>query len=251
VQTVEHLLAALFLYAIDNAIIEIDSEEIPVLDGSAQPYVEALQAVGRRTQQASRRCIRVLLPIRVQQGNRVAALLPSSSGLSLEVCCDYQARNVAHQHYEATMTTETFTKEIASARTFGFLEDAEKLHAQGLAQGSSLENAVVFSDGKPLNLEGLRFSDEVVRHKMLDVLGDLALLGHPLNAHFEGKNTGHTLNAQLTAAVLEHPDCWTLTEVPLPKIAARRSVSRLKQQQLAPALSPLQGSPVAALSSCK
>ncbi|MDR2416626.1 MAG: UDP-3-O-acyl-N-acetylglucosamine deacetylase [Holosporales bacterium] len=250
IQTVEHLLAALSLYAIDNAIVEIDAGEVPMLDGSARPYVEALQAVGRRSQQALRRFLRVLRPIRVQQEGRTASLLPSSVGFSLDVCCDYSARSIKRQQYSATLTTENFIKEIAPARTFGFFDDIERLYANGLAQGSSLENAVVFSNGAPLNPEGLRFEDEVVRHKTLDVLGDLALLGYPLCAHFEGKNTGHALNARLTAAVLEHPDCWTITETkPQKSLSLQRSASCSKK--LTPAFPPFLGFPVPAYSSCK
>jgi UDP-3-O-[3-hydroxymyristoyl] N-acetylglucosamine deacetylase len=188
-----------------------------MLDGSAYSYVQALQVSGRRVQKAFRRFIRLLHPIHVQDGNRTATLLPASSELSLSVSCDYRVHGIGRQLYTTHITTEIFSKDIASARTFGFFEDVDKLRAQGLAQGSSLENAIVFSGGTLMNPEGLRFPDEIVRHKVLDVLGDLALLGYPLMAHFTGENTGHALNAQLTAALLKNTSCWAISENPYEK----------------------------------
>lgn len=211
VQTVEHLLAALFLYGIDNAVIELTSEEVPILDGSARPYVQALQKAGRLVQKAQRRFLRICKPIEVQEGNRKEALFPASSGFSVSVACDYSAHQVPPESYESALTTQSFFRDIAPARSFGFFEEVTALRAQGLAKGSSLENAVVFSEGKPLNPGGLRFKNEIVRHKVLDVLGDLALLGAPLVAHFSGNRPGHALSAQLVSELMARPESWEFT----------------------------------------
>jgi UDP-3-O-[3-hydroxymyristoyl] N-acetylglucosamine deacetylase len=216
VRTTEHLLAALFLQGIDNAYIEIDAEEVPILDGSALVYAQALQKVGRETQKETRRFLVVKRPVEVREGERRVALLPSSLGLSLTVHCAYQEYQVPRQSYVGVMTTEAFARDIASARSFGFFQNIEDLRMRGLARGSSLDNAVVFSEGKPLNAEGLRFPDEIVRHKALDMLGDLATLGAPLTAHLLGNCPGHTLNARLIAALLAHAENWAW-ESPLHK----------------------------------
>ncbi|MDR0662186.1 MAG: UDP-3-O-acyl-N-acetylglucosamine deacetylase [Holosporales bacterium] len=216
VRTTEHLLAALLLQGIDNAHIEIDAEEVPILDGSALAYTQALQKVGRKMQKETRRFLVVKRPVEVREGERRVALLPSSLGLSLTVHCAYQEYQVPRQSYVGVMTTEVFARDIAPARSFGFFQNIEDLRVRGLACGSSLDNAVVFSEGKPLNTEGLRFPDEIVRHKALDMLGDLATLGAPLTAHFLGNYPGHTLNAQLIAALFAHAENWAW-ESPLRK----------------------------------
>ncbi len=215
--TIEHLLAALAGLRIDNLYVEVDAEEIPIMDGSAAPFVFLLESAGIKEQSADRTFIRIKQPVMVQDGDRWARLEPFS-GLRMTLVIDFE-HPIFQQHQEATfqISTTTFIKEISRARTFGFMRDIERLWEQNLALGGTLENAVVVGDRHVLNEEGLRYKDEFVRHKILDALGDLYLLGHPLLATFSGYKSGHTLNNRLLHQVLATPAAWecvTLTDEP-------------------------------------
>lgn len=195
VGTVEHLMAALAGSGIDNAVIEIDGPEVPVMDGSAAPFVFLIECAGIVAQEAPRRAIEVLKPIRVEEGEGFVTLLPAAAeGLSLEAEIDYPAAAVRRQARAIRLAPHSFKADLAAARTFGFAEEVEALRAAGLARGGSLENAVVVSGARVLNETGLRFADEFVRHKLLDMVGDLALAGLPLQARVVGRRPGHRLN---------------------------------------------------------
>jgi UDP-3-O-[3-hydroxymyristoyl] N-acetylglucosamine deacetylase len=209
VATVEHLLAALVSEEIDNARIVVEGGEVPALDGSARPWVEALHAAGRLRQDAPRRRIVVRQPVEVRDGERVARLLPADA---VELCARivFHHKTVGEQRLDVRLHNGTFGHELAWARTFGFLHEVDYLRASGLARGGGLDNAVVYGPDGPLNPEGLRGPDEAVRHKMLDMVGDLALAGLPVIARFEAELPGHALNRRLVLALLAQPERWEL-----------------------------------------
>lgn len=207
VSTVEHLLAALAGCGIDNVVVEIDGPELPVLDGSAAPFVFLIDCAGTLLQARPRRAIRVLEPIEVADDERTARLLPGDC-FSVTVEIDYPFPPIRRQRFTASV--ERFRTEIARARTYGFLDQVESLHAAGLARGASLRNAVVVNGEQVMNEEGLRYSDEFVRHKALDAIGDLFLAGAPLIGRFEGIRSGHRMNHRLLAALFARPEAWQL-----------------------------------------
>ncbi len=209
VSTVEHLMAALAALEIDNAVIELDGPEVPIMDGSAKEFVLLIEHVGRRRQEAPRQYLEVLGPVEVRDGERSARLLPAPR-LELALEIDFDSPVIGRQHIELALDETTFRAELAEARTFGFLHEVEALRAAGLALGGSLENAVVVGGEGVLNPEGLRRRDEFVRHKALDALGDLYLLGHPLIGRYEGVCAGHALNNALARELLARPDAWRL-----------------------------------------
>lgn len=211
VSTVEHCLAALASQGVDNARIEVDGPELPILDGSALPYVEALGRVGLRPQQARRRLLRVEKPIRVTDGDRFSILRPAT-GFRVTYTIDFQGRFPGPQHFFLDVTPRSFAAELAPARTFGFLDEVEYLRRNGKARGGSLGNAVVLHEGEVLNPEGLRMPDELVRHKILDAVGDLSLLGFPVQGHLIVHKGGHALHDLLVKALLARPDAWSLVE---------------------------------------
>jgi len=207
VSTIEHLMAALCGLAIDNAVVELDGPEVPILDGSAEPFVQVLDRAGRRRQEAPRRFIEVLEPVEVIDGDKRAALLPCEDfEVAFEIAFDSAA--VGRQRVDIQVTEESFRSELADSRTFGFLKDVEALRAAGLARGASMENAVVLDGDRVLNPEGLRRADEFVRHKAQDAVGDLYVLGAPLLARFEGLYAGHALNNLLVRALMARPEAW-------------------------------------------
>ena len=201
VSTVEHLLAALAGLGVDNALIEIDGDETPAMDGSALPFVAAIDDAGVVELPASRAFFEVLSPVRVTDGAGWAELTPFASGLSIDVEIAFGGR-IGRQRRALWVTPESFRREIAPARSFGFLKDAERLWRSGLALGATLENTVVVDGETVLNPQGLRFPDEFVRHKMLDVIGDLALAGAPILGAFRSYRGGHALNLALIAAAM-------------------------------------------------
>jgi len=205
--TVEHLMAALAGCGIDNAVVEVDGPEVPIMDGSAQPFVAMVAAAGVVNQDASRRVIRVLKTVSVEAGNSQARLSPGLC-LSLDVAIDFASGAVAKQSLSIGVVNGSFARELAGARTFGFLQEVEKLWAAGLAKGGSLDNAVVVSGDKVLNQEGLRFDDEFVRHKILDAVGDLYLAGAPIIGNFHGVRSGHAINNALLKALFADSRCW-------------------------------------------
>jgi UDP-3-O-[3-hydroxymyristoyl] N-acetylglucosamine deacetylase len=202
--TVEHLLAALVGCGIDNVRIEVEGPEIPILDGSAAPFVQFIHDAGVHEQRATRRYLLVSKPVVVQDGDKSARLLPSRS-FSVSYTIDFKHPLISDQRYRVELSERAFQRDIARARTFGFKRDVERLHKAGLARGGSLENAVVVDDFNILNPEGLRYPDEFVRHKILDAIGDLALIGMPIIGHLEAVKSGHALNYQLVRKALSEP----------------------------------------------
>jgi UDP-3-O-[3-hydroxymyristoyl] N-acetylglucosamine deacetylase len=210
--TVEHLMAALVGLGVDNAIVEVDGNEIPIFDGSAFPFVEAIKRVGIETQFVPRRYLKVLKPIRVKEGRSLGELLPYDAGFRIEIEIEFDHRLIGRQRYAATLSPETFERELAPARTFGFMADVARLWSAGYALGASLENTVCLADDRILNPNGLRFPDEFVRHKALDAVGDLALAGMPLLGRYHSVCGGHKLNAQVVAALMADRSAWTVVE---------------------------------------
>lgn len=218
--TVEHLLAALSGLEIEHALIEVDSEELPILDGSAAPWVEAIAAAGTRVLPGARRFIKVLHPVEVKGEGKWMRVSPHA-GLRVRYTIDFDHPAIGRQSREISMDPEKFRRELSSARTFCMERDIEFMRSRGLALGGSLENAVVFSANGPLN-ETLRYEDEAVRHKMLDLIGDLSLLGAPLMGLVEAQSAGHALHVALVKALLADTQAWTWSEAGAP--APARSV---------------------------
>jgi len=207
VSTIEHLMAAFCALGIDNVIVELDGPEVPILDGSADVFIQFLDRAGRRRQEASRRFIEVLEPVEVVDGDKRAVLLPCDRfEVAFEIAFD--SAPIGRQRVDLEITEQSFRDELADCRTFGFLKDVEALRAAGLARGASMENAVVLDGDRVLNPEGLRRPDEFVRHKALDAVGDLYVAGLPLLARFEGLYAGHGLNNQLVRALMARPRSW-------------------------------------------
>jgi UDP-3-O-[3-hydroxymyristoyl] N-acetylglucosamine deacetylase len=212
VATVEHLMAALRAYGIDNAIIEIDGTEVPVMDGSSDSFVFLIEMAGVTMQNALRRMIQVIRPVEIVKDGKSALLVPShESRFTCEI--DFEQKPIDRQRYDFTLTPGGFKSELSRARTFGFYEDVDKLRKQGLARGGSLQNAVVIKGDKVMNEDGLRYADEFVRHKVLDAVGDMALAGATLLGHFYGYCSGHTLNNQLLRELFADPIAWREVEV--------------------------------------
>jgi UDP-3-O-[3-hydroxymyristoyl] N-acetylglucosamine deacetylase len=212
VATVEHLLAALMSLGIDNVHIEIDGNEVPVLDGSAAPFVDAFDQVGLQQQSVKRRYIRILKPVRIENGASWAEFRPYN-GTRFEVEIDFESAAIGRQFYAADITPDVFRRDISRARTFGFMKDVERLWAAGYALGSSLENSVVIGDDdRVINMEGLRYSNEFVRHKMLDALGDLALAGARFIGCFRSYRGGHRMNAQALRRLLSDRSAFEIVE---------------------------------------
>jgi len=213
VATVEHVLAALRGLGVDNAIIEIDSAEVPIMDGSAAPFVEAIDEVGLAELDTPRRFLKVLKPIRVEDGGAVGELTPHN-GFHLDIVIDFETKLIGTQKIAMDVNPGSFRRELARARTFGFMNDVERLWAAGLALGASLENTVAIGDDRIINREGLRYADEFVRHKALDAVGDLALAGAPMLGAFRSSRGGHRLNALVLKTLFADSDAWTMIEAP-------------------------------------
>ena len=214
VGTVEHLMSALAGMGVDNCLIEINGPEVPVMDGSAAPFLFLIECAGIAEQAAARRAVRVLKRIVVKDGDRVVSLTPSA-GSSLRFEIDFQSQAIARQEIFVNLGRNSFKTEIARARTFGFEQEVAMLRAAGLARGGSLDNAVVIdSTGtRVLNDDGLRFPDEFVRHKVLDAVGDLYLAGAPIIGHFHGVRSGHALTNKLLRTLFADPTAWTYSDV--------------------------------------
>jgi len=222
IKTIEHLMAALAGCGIDNAIVELDGGEVPAMDGSAAPFLAMIDRVGTVEQNLPRRAIKVLKPIEISHQGVTAALLPDH-GFSMSFEIAFESPVIGSQEMTVAFEPETFRSELSRARSFGMLDDVERLRAIGLAQGGSLENAVVISGDRVLNRGGLRYADEFVRHKLLDAFGDLYLAGGPIIGHFRGVRSGHTHTRELLAALFADGDAWCATTladtVDLPAIA--------------------------------
>ena len=212
VDTVEHLLAAFISVGIDNALIELNSPEVPIMDGSAAPFLYLIHEAGVKRLQAPRKFLKVQRPISLTNGDKRIALHPSDHfKVTYSIAFDHPL--LRHQSRTIRVTEESFVEEIAPARTFGFLKEVEMMRQQGLALGGSLENAIVIGDTGVLN-NALRYEDEFVRHKILDVIGDMALVGYPIIGHLVAHRGGHALHTAFAARVLEESDAWTLVEAP-------------------------------------
>jgi len=207
VSTTEHLLAALAGMGIDNAVIELDNDEVPIMDGSAAPFVHVLKKVGRQRQKAARFLLKITRKIEIRNGDSMILIEPHD-GFKVSGEIDFEHQLVRKQKFSIEVDSQTFIKEIASARTFGFLHEVEYLRQNGKALGGSLDNAIVIDRSEILNTEGLRFSNEFVRHKLLDLIGDLALLGCPVLGHITAIKSGHAQHLQLMKGIADHPECW-------------------------------------------
>ena len=213
-QTVEHLLAAFAGLEVDNALVEIDGPEVPAMDGSAAPFVFLIERAGLIEQDAPRRAIKILKPVRVKGQGKTASLEPGD-GFSLSLSIDFVSGAIRRQQITVSPDPEGFKRDICRARTFGFLEEVESMRAAGLARGGSLANAVVISGDRVLNAEGLRYGDEFVRHKVLDAMGDLYLAGGPIIGHFRGQRSGHALNRLLLERLFADPTAWCHATLPV------------------------------------
>ena len=212
VSTAEHVLSALRGLGIDNAVVEIDGPEAPILDGSAAPFVTAIEQVGIAALDAPRRYIRVLKPVRVAMGDAYGELRPYSRGFRVEAEIAFDHPLIGRQTFAFDGRPDSYCREIARARTFGFMRDVAKLWSAGFALGASLENTLVVTDNRVLNPEGLRFADEFVRHKVLDAIGDLALAGAPLLGSYRSVRGGHKLNYAVLSALMADASAWTLVD---------------------------------------
>lgn len=207
ISTIEHLMAAFFGLGIDNALVEVDGPEIPIMDGSAAPFVFLLKDGGIREQSAPKRFIVIKRALHVNDGNRSISVYPSKE-LKITYMIDFQHPLLRNQEHELRFCGRRFVREISQARTFGFLRDVEALQANGLAKGGSLDNAVVIDDFRIINEGGLRFKDEFVRHKILDFIGDLAVIGSPVIGHFVVRRAGHFLNQCMLRKLVASRKHW-------------------------------------------
>lgn len=211
ISTVEHLMSAIAGLGIDNAIVELSSDEVPIMDGSAGPFVFLIQSAGIQEQDAPKKFIRIKQPVLVQDGDKWARFDPYDGfKVSFGIDFDHPLFEASKQVAAIDFSTTSFVKEVSRARTFGFMRDIESLRARDLALGGSMDNAVVLDDFRVLNSEGLRYDDEFVRHKILDAIGDLYLLGHSLIGSFTGYKSGHALNNKLLRQLLQEQQAWEM-----------------------------------------
>jgi UDP-3-O-[3-hydroxymyristoyl] N-acetylglucosamine deacetylase len=209
IDTVEHLLSAFAGLGIENAYVEVNAPEVPLMDGSAGPFVFLIQSAGIKELDTPKSFVRILKPIRIQDGKRWAELTPwDGFKISFEIEFDHPVLKASPQTATFDFSSSTFVKEISRARTFGFIKDLEYLRANNLALGASVNNTLALDDMKVLNEDGLRYEDEFVKHKVLDAVGDLFLLCHSLIGHFHGCRSGHWLNNQLLQELLRQQDAW-------------------------------------------
>ena len=209
ISTTEHLLSALYGLEIDNVIIELTSNEIPVYDGSAQDFVKKIKEVGFEEQESFKKFIKIKKPVEIKSGKKYARVCPFDNTLiSTEI--DYEHKLIGKQSISVMLTPQIYESQICKARTFGFLKDVENLRKNRLALGGSLDNAIVLDDDNVLNQDGLRFSDEFVRHKLLDFIGDISLSGYRILGSFFSSHPGHETNIQLLKRVFQSPDNWEL-----------------------------------------
>ena len=209
VSTVEHLMSAFSGMGVDNAVVEVDAPEVPIMDGSARPFVDLFKDVGTRVQGKGKKLLVIKDKIAVSEGEGTAMLLPSPE-FRITYKIEFNHPAIGVQSYHMNFSDVSYEEEICAARTFGFLRDVEYLQAKGLALGGSLKNAVVLDDRRIINKDGLRFPDEFVKHKILDAIGDLSLLGIPIIGHFVAYKSGHRLNNLLLKELLIRKECWML-----------------------------------------
>ncbi len=214
ISTTEHVLAALYGLGVDNAVVEIDGPELPIMDGSPAPFVAAIDQAGITTLSKARRYIQVLKPVRVGNNGCYGELRPHARGLRVETEIEFDHPLIGCQTFAIDVGPEVFRRELARARTFGFMSDVAKLWSAGYALGASFENTVVVAESRVLNAEGVRFPDEFVRHKAVDAIGDLALAGAPLIGAYRSVRGGHKLNYEIVTALMTDRSAWTYVEMP-------------------------------------
>jgi len=234
ISTTEHLLSALAGLGVDNALIEIDNLELPIVDGSALPFVELIRQAGLRPQRARRLYARILKSVEIVDGSKRIAIHPAAT-FQVSYSIDFPHPVIGAESLDFTPGAGKYQAEIAPARTFGFLQEVEMLLKSGLVKGGSLANVVVLDRERVMNPEGLRFPDEFCRHKILDLLGDISLLGHPLIGHVIAERAGHAMHAQLVSHLLRRKDCWTL----VPGVEAGSSVLSRRPAELAASGAPV------------
>ncbi len=233
VATTEHLMAALWGSNVDNAIIELSGPEVPIMDGSSEPFVFLIECAGLKEQRAPRRIIEILKTVEVTDGEKRASLTPASQfGLSVEI--NFNNKVIAHQAYNIDFGRASFKTELCRARTFGFEHEVAQLREMGLARGGSLENAIVVGEDKVLNEGGLRYQDEFVRHKALDCIGDIYLAGAHIRGHVHGVRTGHDLNHKLLTALFADRSAWRMVapEIVTPELAALQATRHISAQSV-------------------
>lgn len=223
VATIEHLMAAFFGLGIDNARVVVEGPEVPIMDGSSAPFVFLLKSVGIKEQHNPKRFVVINKPFEVREGNKSVTILPSNE-LRITYTIDFQHPLVGDQKYELSFSGKDFVKEISRARTFGFLNDIKILRENGLAMGGSLDNAIVMDEFRILNEDGLRYKDEFVRHKILDFIGDLAILGYPVIGHFIVEKSGHSLNHAMLRELMENKKFWEEMEFENPHELVEKSL---------------------------
>jgi UDP-3-O-[3-hydroxymyristoyl] N-acetylglucosamine deacetylase len=236
VSTAEHVLAALRGLGVDNATVELDGPEVPIMDGSAAPIVEAIDRVGIALLPATRRYIQVIKPVRIAKDGAYGELRPYERGFRVEAEIQFEHPLIGRQSLALDVGPDTFRRELARARTFGFMRDVARLWSAGYALGASFENTLVLADNRVLNSDGLRFADEFVRHKMLDAVGDLALAGAPLLATYRTVRGGHKLNHAVLSALMADPSAWIMVEAEPARRA--RGHAELATGLVAPAYAP-------------
>jgi UDP-3-O-[3-hydroxymyristoyl] N-acetylglucosamine deacetylase len=220
VDTVEHLLSAMAGLGIDNAYVELSASEVPIMDGSAGPFVFLIQSAGLEEQDAHKQFIRILREVTVEEGDKSATFVPFEGfKVTFEIDFDHPAFHNRTQSASVDFSSTSFVKEVSRARTFGFMRDIEFLRSQNLALGGSVDNAIVVDEFRVLNEDGLRYEDEFVKHKILDAIGDLYLLGNSLIGEFKGFKSGHALNNRLLRALIEQPDAWEVVTFDDPNTA--------------------------------
>jgi UDP-3-O-[3-hydroxymyristoyl] N-acetylglucosamine deacetylase len=237
VSTTEHVLAALRGLGVDNAVVEVDGPEVPIMDGSAAPFVAAIDQAGIVALPQPRRYIQVLKPIRIAKDDCYGELRPYLRGLRVESEIEFDHPQIGRQSYAVDIGPEVFRRDLARARTFGFMRDVAKLWSAGYALGASFENTVVVADNRVLNAEGMRYPDEFVRHKVVDAIGDLALVGLPLIGAYRSVRGGHKLNHAVISALMADPTAWAYVEAP-ETVRRVRGHAELATGLVAPAYGP-------------
>ncbi|MBK5571516.1 UDP-3-O-acyl-N-acetylglucosamine deacetylase [Ensifer sp. SSB1] len=221
IATIEHVMAAIYALGLDNLTIEVHGAEMPIMDGSSEPFIDAIELVGVRALAVKRRYIRIVKPVRIESGASWSEFTPYD-GMRFEVEIEFDCPLIGRQSWKGDMTPSVFKRELSRARTFGFMRDVERLWAAGFALGSSLENSVVISDDNAvINVEGLRYTDEFVRHKTLDAVGDLSLAGAPFIGCYRSYRGGHKMNANALKALLSDPTAYEVVETATPRQRTR------------------------------
>lgn len=229
IQTIEHLMAVLYAFGIDSAVIELNGNEIPIMDGSASPFVQAILKAGIKLLSEKKKVIKILKPFIIKEKEASVSFYPDSD-FKITYCIEYDHPVIQKQELSLSINLKNFVTEIAPARTFGFLKDVPALRAQGLALGGSLENAIVL-DEKDVISGPLRYPDEFVRHKILDLIGDLCLLGSPVLGHFKALKAGHALHLKAINFILDSPEFWTYDEESIPSSLMNSADDILKKEE--------------------